>query len=90
MYRELVRDRKLALAAEAGATFPDGRYPIFFCSSWRRALGHTADENQKALEDLLERFKAQRVDAQTLARVISQRGPVCIRRLDNNAWASTL
>ena len=90
MYQELVRDKNLALAAEAGATFPDGRYPNLFLFFLAPALGHTVEENQKALEDLLERFKAQKVDAETLARVKTKTRAGVLRRLDNNAGLAAL
>ncbi|PWU04893.1 MAG: peptidase M16 [Terriglobia bacterium] len=90
MYQELVRDKKLALAAEAGAEFPDARYPNLFLFFIAPGLGHTVEENQKALEDLLERFKSQTVDAQTLARVKTKARAGVIRRLDNNAGLAAL
>ena len=49
------------------------------------SLGHTAEENQKALEDVLARFKTQKVDAETLARVKTQARAGVIRRLANNS-----
>jgi len=90
MYQDLVRDKKLALAAEADATFPDGRYPNLFLFFLAPALGHTVEENQKALEELLERFKAQKVDAETLARVKTKTRAGVLRRLDNNAGLAAL
>jgi predicted Zn-dependent peptidase len=90
MYQELVRDKKLALAAEAEATFPDGRYPNLFLFFLAPALGHTVEENQKALDELLERFKAQKVDAETLARVKTKTRAGVLRRLDNNAGLAAL
>jgi len=90
MYQDLVRDKKLALAAEAGAEFPDSRYPNLFLFFVAPALGHTVEENQNALEDLLERFKAQKVDAGTLARVKTKARAGVIRRLDNNAGLAAL
>jgi predicted Zn-dependent peptidase len=43
------------------------------------------DEDVKALDDLLGRFKARKVDAETLARVKTKARAGVIRRLDNNA-----
>ena len=48
-------------------------------------MGHSVEENQKALDDLLARFEAQRVDAETLARVKTKARAAVIRRLDSNA-----
>jgi predicted Zn-dependent peptidase len=90
MYQDLVRDKKLALAAETGDTFPDGRYPNLFIFFLAPALGHTVEENQKALDDLLDHFKAEKVDAPSLARVKTKARAAVIRRLDNNAGLAAL
>jgi len=85
LYKELVQDRKIALVAQASATFPDGRYPNLFVFFLVPSVGHTVDEDLKALDDLLGRFEARKVDAETLARVKTKARAGVIRRLDNNA-----
>jgi len=90
MYEDLVRDKKLALEVEAADTFPDGRYPNLFIFFIAPSLGHTIEENQKELAALLERFKAEKVDAQTLARVKTKARAAVVRRLDNNAGLASL
>ena len=90
MYQDLVRDKKLALAAEAADTFPDGRYGNLFLFFVAPALGHTVEENQKELDALLDRFKAEKIDAQTLSRVKIKARAAVIRRLDNNAGLASL
>ena len=90
LYEDLVRDRKLALEAETGDSFPDSRYPNLFIFFVAPALGHTVEENQKALDELLARFEAQKVDAQTLERVKTKARAGVIRRLDNNPGLASL
>lgn len=90
LYQELVRDRKLSLAAETGGTFPDGRYPNLFLFFLAPALGHTVEENEKALDEILARFEASKVDDATLARVKTKARAAVIRRLDNNAGLASL
>jgi predicted Zn-dependent peptidase len=90
MYQELVRDKQLALAAEAGDSFPAGRYPNLFLFFIAPGLGHTVDENEKALYAILDRLKTQKVDEQTLARVKTKARAAVIRRLDNNAGLAAL
>jgi predicted Zn-dependent peptidase len=90
LYQVLVRDKKLALEAETSDTFPDGRYPNLFLFFLTPALGHTVEENQKALEEVLDAFKAQKVDSQTLARVKLKARAAVIRRLDNNQGLASL
>jgi predicted Zn-dependent peptidase len=90
LYQTLVRDKKLALEAETADTFPDGRYPNLFLFFVTPSLGHTVEENQKALEELLDAFKAQKVEAQTVARVKIKARASVIRRLDNNEGLASL
>jgi predicted Zn-dependent peptidase len=90
MYQDLIRDKKLALDAESGDTFPAGRYPNLFIFFIAPALGHTVEENQKELYHLLDRFKAEKVDAETLERVKTKARAAVIRRLDNNAGLAAL
>jgi predicted Zn-dependent peptidase len=85
LYKELVQEKKIALAAQAIATYPDGRYPNLFLFFLAPSVGHTVDEDLKALDDLLGRFKARKVDAETLARVKTKARAGVIRQLDNNA-----
>jgi predicted Zn-dependent peptidase len=85
LYKEMVEEKRLSLAAQAGATFPDGRYPNLFLFFLAPAKGHTVEDNQKALDDLLERFKAKKVDAETLARAKTQTRALVIRRLGSNS-----
>jgi predicted Zn-dependent peptidase len=90
LYQQLVRDKQLALAAEAGATFPAGRYPNLFLFFIAPGLGHTVEENQKALYEVLDQLRMEKVDAQTLARVKTKARAGVIRRLDNNAGLAAL
>jgi predicted Zn-dependent peptidase len=85
LYKDLVQERKIALAAQAIASYPDGRYPNLFAFFLAPSVGHTVDEDLKALDNLLVQFKARKVDAETLARVKTKARAAVIRRLDNNA-----
>ena len=91
MYRDLVRDKRLALAAGADSTLPGGKYPNLFLFYLIPALGHTVAENEKELDGILENFeKTQNVDSATLARVKTRTRAGLIRRLDNNAGLAQL
>jgi predicted Zn-dependent peptidase len=85
IYRELVRDKKIALAAESGATFPSGRYPSLFLFFVVPSTGHSIDENEKALYDIIERVKKEKVDETALERVKTKLRADVIRRLDSNS-----
>jgi predicted Zn-dependent peptidase len=90
LYQDLVRDKRLALAAETGDSYPDSRYPNLFLFFIAPALGHTVEENEKALDNLLTRFESQKVDAETLARVKTKARAGVIRRLDSNPGLASL
>jgi predicted Zn-dependent peptidase len=90
LYKELVRDKQVALEAEAEDTFPGGKYPNLFLFSLAPASGHTTAENEKAFYELLERFKSTKVDDGTLARVKTKTRAELIRRLDSNPGLASL
>lgn len=85
LYKELVQEKRLSLQAQAAATFPDGHYPNLFVFILVPSQGHTIEDNQKALDDLLVRFASQKVDAETLARVKTKVRAGLIRRLASNS-----
>src|SRR5580704_4656846 len=62
LYKELVRDKQVAVEAEAEDTFPGGRYPNLFLFFLAPAGGHTTAENEQAFYEVLEKFKSQKVD----------------------------
>ena len=84
LYDELVRDKRLAQQAVAIATVPDGRFPNLFIFLLMPAQGHTVEENQRALEDLLGRLKTAPLDAPLLARAKAQGRANLIRRISSN------
>jgi predicted Zn-dependent peptidase len=84
LYEDLVRDKRIALAAQTDATFPSGMYPSLFLIWVVPSPGHTVEENEKATEAVIERLKTEKVDAQTLARVKIKIRASVIRQLDNN------
>jgi len=90
MYKELVQGKRIALAAQAVATYPGGRYPNLFVFYVVPALGHTIEENDKALGDLLTEFEKQPVDEATLARARTQARDTVIRQLANNSGLAAL
>jgi predicted Zn-dependent peptidase len=90
LYKELVRDKRLALAAESGDNFPGSRYPNSFLFFIMPSEGKTVTENEKALDEIIERLKSEKVDAQTLARVKTKTRAGLIRRLDSNAGLANL
>lgn len=90
MYRDLVRDKRLALAAGADATVPGGKYAGLFLFFLVPAQGHTVQENEKELDALLTRFQKEKVDEATLARVKTKTRASLINQLDSNSGLAQL
>jgi predicted Zn-dependent peptidase len=90
LYKELVRDQRIALAAQTGDNFPGARYPNTFLFFLVPNQGKSIDDMQKALDLVMERFIQQKVDAQTLARVKVKTRASLIRQLDSNAGLANL
>ena len=90
LYKEMVRDKRIALAAAAAESFPGARYPNLFLFFLAPSLGHTVEENSKAFYEILERFKAQKVDADSLARVKTKTRAGLIRRLASNSGLAAM
>jgi predicted Zn-dependent peptidase len=84
LYRELVRDRAIALSASATATFPGGKYPNLFLIWVAPSSGHTTAENETVIEGILDGLKAKEPDPQTMARVKTKIRASLVRQLDDN------
>jgi predicted Zn-dependent peptidase len=90
LYKEMVEDKRLSTVAQATATFPNGRYPNLFAFFLVPSPGHTVEENEKALDDLLARFKAGPVDAETLQRAKTQVKADVLRLASGNSGLAKL
>src|SRR5580704_10029084 len=85
VYKEMVRDKKIALGAESGATFPGGKYPSLFIFFVAPTSGHTNAENEKAMYDIIDGVKKEKVDAESLQREKTKLRASLVRSLDSNA-----
>ncbi len=84
LYKELVRDKRIAMAAMAQSSFPGAKYPNVFLLYTVPSVGHSVEENEKASYEVLERLKTEKVDAETLSRVKAKIRASVIRGLDSN------
>jgi len=84
IYKDLVRDKKIALSAGALATFPAGKYPNLFMLYVFPNLGKSLDECEKPLLEVVERLKTEKVDEATLRRIRAQLRVSLIGRLETN------
>ncbi len=85
MYKEMVRDKKIALGAASQATFPSGKYPALFLFFVVPATGHSIEENEKALDQIVDRVKKEKMDDASIQRVKTKLRAELIRKLDNNS-----
>jgi predicted Zn-dependent peptidase len=85
LYKEMVRDKKIALGVDSGATFPGGKYPSLFIFFAVPSSGHTVEENQKAMDEIIERVKREKVDDAAIQRVKTKLRAELIRKLDSNS-----
>ena len=85
LYKDMVRDKKLSVAAVAVPTYPAGKYPNLFLFFLAPSAGRTNAENEKEFYEVLEKFKNEKVDDATLARVKTKARAGLIRELDSNS-----
>jgi predicted Zn-dependent peptidase len=84
LYRSLVRDKKIAAAAQAISGFPGDKYPTLFGVLAVPTPGHTPQEMQTAVRAELERLKTEDVPAEELAMIKTRTKANLIRRLGDN------
>jgi predicted Zn-dependent peptidase len=84
-YKELVRDKQIALQAGGFPDFPGSKYTSLFLFFAFPSSGHTVEENQKAMYELIEKLKNEGVDKDTLAMVKAKARAGLISSLDSNS-----
>jgi predicted Zn-dependent peptidase len=85
LYRDLVRDKKIAAAAGVIDGFPGSKYPTLIAVRALPAPGHTNAEVQAAARDQLERLKTEPVTDDEMKMVKTQAKADLIRGLDSNS-----
>jgi len=90
LYKQLVRDKQIALETGADSTYPGGKYPGLFLLAVFPALGKTNAENEKAILDIIDGLKTKPVDDATLQRVKTKTRAGLIRSLDSNSGLASL
>ncbi|WP_414586310.1 M16 family metallopeptidase [Scytonema sp. PCC 10023] len=84
LYKSLVEQQRLALAAQGFSGFPGDKYPNLMLFYTLTAPGHTVDEVAVALRKEIERLKTEPVSATELERVKTQARAGLLRILDSN------
>ncbi len=85
LYKEMVRDKKIALAVMAAEGIPGGKHTNLFLFAALPNSGKTTEENEQAIYDILDRLKKEKVDQETLQRVKTNIRAELIRSLDSNS-----
>ncbi|MCS7026436.1 MAG: insulinase family protein [Bryobacteraceae bacterium] len=84
LYKELVERKKIALAAGASATFFGSKYPDLFFLYSAPSAGKTVEENERAILEVIERMKREKVDEASLNRIKAQVRAGLVRSLESN------
>ena len=84
IYKELVRDKQIALAAQSIAAYPGSKYPSLFLFFMVPTPDHTLEENEKAVYEIVERVKNTPQDKATLDRIKTKLRANVIESLDSN------
>ncbi len=89
LYKSLVEEQQVALAAQGFSGFPGDKYPNLMLFYALTAPGHTVDEVQQSLSKEIERLKSEPVSAKELERVKTQARAELLRSLDSNMGMAT-
>ncbi|HET7872432.1 MAG TPA: pitrilysin family protein [Terriglobales bacterium] len=84
LYRSLVRDKQIALAAQGG-TFPGNKYPSLFFFFVVPNQGHTAREMAAPIHEEIERLKTQDMSDEELQSIKTRAKADLIRGLNDNS-----
>jgi len=85
IYKEMVRDSKIALGAASYSAFPGEKYKSLFLFFVVPNAGHTIEENEKAVYGIIDRLKNEKPSADAVKRVKTKLRADLISKLDSNA-----
>jgi len=83
LYKDLVKEKKIAVSANAGAN--PSKYPSLFMFYVVPAKGHTTQECEQAVYAQIEKLKTEPVSPQELAKAKTRSRAGLIRQLDSNS-----
>ena len=81
LYESLVKEKKIAVAAEASDGYPGYKYPDLFIVFAVPSAGHTAAEDLKAVEEQINRLKTEKISPQMLEEVKTRTRAAVIRSM---------
>ncbi|HEX7728040.1 MAG TPA: pitrilysin family protein [Terracidiphilus sp.] len=91
MYRSLVRDQKIAAAAQGFSPFPGGKYPSLFAFYAVPLPGHTPAQMREAIHKEIDKLKTTEVTDEELAMFKTRARADLLRGLaDNQGLANAM
>ncbi len=85
LYKSLVKEKKIAMAASGFQGMPGVKYPNLFLFYAVPARGHTNEECEEAIYTEIERLKSELVSPEELAKAKTRARASLIRQLDSNS-----
>jgi len=85
LYKSLVKEKKIAVAASGFQGLPGQKYPGLFLFYSVPAKGHSNDENENAINEEIEKLKTEPVTADELRKAKTRARAGLIRQLDSNS-----
>jgi predicted Zn-dependent peptidase len=85
LYKSLVKEKKIAVAASGFQGLPGNKYPGLFLFYAVPAKGRTNQECEEAIYTEIERLKTELVSAEDLAKAKTRARAGLIRQLDSNS-----
>jgi len=85
LYKSLVKEKKIAIAASGFQGLPGNKYPGLFLFYAVPAKGHTHQECEEAVYEEIERLKTELVSSEDLAKAKTRARAGLIRQLDSNS-----
>ena len=83
LYRSMVRDKRIAIAAQGGS-FPGSKYPSVFFFFAAPSQGHTAEDMAGPIHEEIEKLKTQDVTDEELLSIKARAKADLIRGLGND------
>jgi len=85
LYKSLVKEKKIAMAASGFQGMPGVKYPNLFLFYAVPARGHSNEECEEAINTEIERLKNELVTPEELAKAKTRARASLIRELDSNS-----
>jgi predicted Zn-dependent peptidase len=90
LYKSLVKEKRIAIAASGFQGMPGVKYPGLFLFYAVPARGHTSQECEQAIYAEIEKLKSELVTPEELAKAKTRARASLIRQLDSNSGLAAM